>query len=344
MADALAPPAVDSPVDAGAPPAADTPARTPHSPPNWAVVTADVPCPLCDYSLRGLAEPRCPECGYASNWHDLLNREKFQHPYLFEHHARRQPLRSYLKTLAGGRRPHRFWTSLDANHRAYPRRLVAYWLIGVLFTLTTGFGVRYFADGLKVWDENEASRRGMLATAAGPGGAGYARQFTRSAYGSLAAYLDTVFPLPPSKRFFQQVWSQSDVTLALKIVLLFVSWPLATYAVLMIFRTSMRRARVRPVHVLRCAVYSGDVAAWLGLLWMVLLLLNRDNASHNRAAAETALMAALLLWAVATYRLVVAYHHYLRFDRPAAVVLCSQLILGLAAACLLVQDFVWLLL
>jgi hypothetical protein len=130
-----------------------------------------------------------------------------------------------------------------------------------------------------------------------------------------------------------------------KIVLLSLSWPLATYAVLMIFQTSIRRARVRPVHVLRCAAYSGDVALWLGPILLVALFVMTGRGGYPyRTVAESTLLAAMMLWAVATYRLVVAYHHYLRFDRPAAVVLASQLILGLAAACLLVHDFVWLLL
>ena len=344
MADALAPPAVDRRVDSDVPTPATSAAR-PETPPDWSTFTADVPCPLCDYSLRGLAEPRCPECGYASNWHDLLNREKFEHPCLFEHHARRRPLRSYLKTLAGGFRPHRFWTSLDANHRAYPRRVVAYWLIGVLFTLATGFGVHYGTEAWTLWERHANVRQGMLARLAGPGGQAFAQQVTMN-YGTMTKFLDLNYPVPPSKRFFQQVWGWSRVrTLPLKMTLMFLSWPLATYAVLMIFQTSMRRARVRPIHVLRCAVYSGDVAIWLGpILLLSLLVITGRGGFTYRTVAETILIAAMMLWAVATYRLVVAYHHYLRFDRPAAVVLASQLILGLAAACLLVHDFVWLLL
>jgi hypothetical protein len=31
----------------------------------------DLPCPRCDYNLRGLAVPRCPECGYRFTWSDL---------------------------------------------------------------------------------------------------------------------------------------------------------------------------------------------------------------------------------------------------------------------------------
>ena len=60
-------------------------------------------CPLCGYSLRGLAaavphEPRCPECGYSFEWFGLLQAREFHHPYLFEHHPRRN-LWSFARTL-----------------------------------------------------------------------------------------------------------------------------------------------------------------------------------------------------------------------------------------------------
>src|SRR5687768_524801 len=68
--------------------------------PDWDAVAKDVHCPLCGYNLSGLTEPRCPECGYASDWDDLLHPERNLHPYLFEHHARRRPMRSFARTLA----------------------------------------------------------------------------------------------------------------------------------------------------------------------------------------------------------------------------------------------------
>src|SRR5687768_18521450 len=47
----------------------------PAAAPAWAGAATrpdEVPhCPLCDYDLRGLAEPRCPECGYRFTWEEL---------------------------------------------------------------------------------------------------------------------------------------------------------------------------------------------------------------------------------------------------------------------------------
>jgi DNA-directed RNA polymerase subunit RPC12/RpoP len=43
---------------------------------------SDVACPLCGYDLRALTEPRCPECGYAFTWPDLVDPARRPHPYL----------------------------------------------------------------------------------------------------------------------------------------------------------------------------------------------------------------------------------------------------------------------
>jgi len=34
-------------------------------------VSQDVPCPQCEYNLRGLTIPRCPECGFRFDWTTL---------------------------------------------------------------------------------------------------------------------------------------------------------------------------------------------------------------------------------------------------------------------------------
>ena len=55
--------------------------------PNWQTVTDDVECFRCGYNLRGLAQPRCPECGLEFEWADLFDPARRRHPYLFEHQA-----------------------------------------------------------------------------------------------------------------------------------------------------------------------------------------------------------------------------------------------------------------
>lgn len=335
-----APPVADDPASGSAPaaPAGAPPGASVASAPDWEAFTGEVQCPLCSYNLRGLTEPRCPECGYASTWTELLDVEQRRHPYLFEHQDGRRA-RSFFRTLVGGLRPARFWKSLHANHQVYLGRLLAYWALTATIALASGFGIRYVVDGFELWRDNESGRRFVMASSARPVGARYVQQGIQT-YGSLAAYLDVEFPLPPARRFFNEVIARSGLAVPLKLTVLVVLWPVATFAALMIFVASMRRARVRRVHVLRCAVYSGDVAAWLAVPWLATLLVRGDI--HGRREMMTALVVALVLWAVASYRLLAAYRHYLRFDHAAGVVLATQVIVGLAAACLLIKDLVWL--
>src|SRR5688572_1004938 len=136
-----------------APPAeaAAPPRSAPQDSPDWSALREDVRCPLCEYDLRGLAEPRCPECGYRFDWPDLTDPERRRHPYLFEHHPRRNAW-SFVRTMAGGLRPARFWSSLKPSQPSRPGRLVLYWLIASLL-LPLGYAATFAWTGLMEADE-----------------------------------------------------------------------------------------------------------------------------------------------------------------------------------------------
>src|SRR4051812_15199206 len=96
-----------------------------------AVSNADgeaVCCPLCDYDLRGLPEPRGPECGCELDWADLFDPNRQRHPYLFERHPRRN-LWSFAQTLVAGWRPNAFWSGLRPTHAVRTGRLMLYALL-----------------------------------------------------------------------------------------------------------------------------------------------------------------------------------------------------------------------
>jgi hypothetical protein len=120
----------------------------------------------------------------------------------------------------------------------------------------------------------------------------------------------------------------------------------------MIFRISMRRAKIRSIHVLRCLLYSWDAALWVGLGSSILFLTGRFlldwfrpprvlqgvfyNSRRFSAAglssrdlfdyANRVLLGLLLLCIL---RLCIAYRKYLRFDWPTATVIASQAIVVL---------------
>src|SRR5437764_722573 len=99
--------------------------------PDWQTQREEIHCPMCEYLLRGLAEPRCPECGYRFAWKDLLDARLRPHPYLFEHHPESK-FKSFWKTAWGGLRPGKFWSTLHAAQPSKPRRLLAYWVMAML--------------------------------------------------------------------------------------------------------------------------------------------------------------------------------------------------------------------
>ncbi|MDB5291493.1 MAG: hypothetical protein JWL69_2734, partial [Phycisphaerales bacterium] len=115
--------------------------------------------------------------------------------------------------------------------------------------------------------------------------------------------------------------------------IIMLAWPWLTFLSLMIFQVSMRRAKVKPNHVLRCILYSSDVILWCGIL---LLLMNatlggiaifRGSAIGDIGEVDLFVimpwLTALLLF---TYRLNVAYWNYLRFRHVVATILSTQLI------------------
>src|SRR3954462_12737452 len=96
---------------------------TPPSAPDWSLLSETIRCPLCQYDLRGLIEPRCPECGYRFDWPDLLDPAKRVHPYLFESPPQRN-VRSFLRTWIGQFLPRRFWRKIRPAQAVNARRLL----------------------------------------------------------------------------------------------------------------------------------------------------------------------------------------------------------------------------
>ena len=92
--------------------------------PDWEKIDHSVECPLCRYNLRGLNEARCPECGFAFDWREILDITRRKHPYLFEHHPE-QNVWSFCWTLAGGLNPWLFWRTLHPAQLADEWRLTA---------------------------------------------------------------------------------------------------------------------------------------------------------------------------------------------------------------------------
>ena len=306
----------------------------------------DVRCPLCDYDLRGLAEERCPECGYRFVWADISDPTRRLHRYLFEHHPERN-VWSFVRTLGGGLRPRRFWTSLHPAQPSRPVRLLLYWLAGLALLAAVVAG--HYA----LWFVQSASRaqaqRAVVVQSWGP----EERHQLNREFGTFENFLDTFHPLPPSREFYRKAWEEEG-QFTYHFAAFWLVWPWAVVLVLvLLFRFSMRRARVRRVHVLRCALYSFDAVVWLAVVGAAALGLRALDwygvappvlmrlvpaapfdtsdpiAYRPDVFTDTLFWGGLLVVALTTYRLTMAVRHYLRFDHAAATVLSAELIAGM---------------
>jgi hypothetical protein len=270
-------------------------------------------CPLCGYNLRGLTEPRCPECGYQFAWLDLLDPRRREHPFLFEHHPKR-PVWSFVKTLAGGLRPKAFWTGLNPRMPSRPLRLALYWVV-CMASLALG-AAGWFAAA---WADQQRSDLG-----------GYRQVFHVS---SLPRY---------SWRSTRDVGLETILRGLLRASAGCALWCLATLLALLIFQASMRRAKVRLIHIVRCVVYSLDLIAWAGPMLLLAGLLDAAfvlsgvwlGPSYLAHAGMLLLLAAPV---VACFRLARGYRHYLGFRHAAGVAVAVQVIVVLLAVVLLLN-------
>lgn len=298
--------------------------------PDWSTINWDVHCPLCEYNLRGLNVPRCPECGYRFAWKEVLDPNRREHPYLFEHHPRRN-LWSFRKTVWGAMRPKRFWTSLHPVMPSHPGRMLAYWL-ATFFCFAVVATVILCQAGIfdVAWNlfEGRGARMGRMPV----WGFG----------GPVRVTVPTNLPLWVWEFLSSVEGACDDADELIWMNLLVLSaWPFLTLLSLRVFRWSMRRAKVNKVHVRRCVLYSFDmIPPALTMLMAFLLLIGQVIAGGNTAWHELFLLFLPLLPVMfGARRLYHAYARYLRFDRPFLTVLASQIMVLLAV---MIEWLPWL--
>jgi hypothetical protein len=278
--------------------------------PDWESMQTEVTCPLCDYNLRGLIQPRCPECGYTFAWDDLLDEARRHHRYIFEHHAKRT-LWSFARTLLGGLRPKRFWSELHPWQKSHPMRLVLYLNIIVLIAM-----LPMLIEGL--WHPVSA----------------FLPSFTPSYRRSMAWSASMDFPWN-----ILEAPLQADARELLRgLFVVSLALPVVTYLLLMIFQQTMRKAKLRFAHVLRCITYSADVALWPVLPLCLLTVMNGSPHTAYQWEEEIAWMVFFslgLIWLTFIWRMICAYRYYLRFDHPAATIISVQIIILLGVGLIL---------
>ncbi|MBC8107244.1 MAG: hypothetical protein H7Z14_11690 [Anaerolineae bacterium] len=281
------------------------------NPPDWSAITDTICCPLCEYDLRGLSVPRCPECGYQFDWPELLDADRRAKLFVFEH-AINHYRRAFLRTSIAGWAPWSFWRRLQPQQPIDLGRLRFYSLISVLL---------YFVSAGAI----------VLAT---PMVAAYAEK------------RDLIMALLDYDMAMSNIGSSIPVTIAL-CGFVYLIWPWLSFVTLRIFTDSMRRANVNTAHVLRCTLYSCDAGFVFGIL--ISLPAYAQVLNPRWIAFKTGLLfettelylfvAALLFSILTAIRLAFAYRLYLRFPHAAATAIASQIIVFLAISFVVATIF-----
>ncbi len=147
------------------------------------------------------------------------------------------------------------------------------------------------------------------------------------------ATLNQIFPPVLSGPFMARVWDRHASRAATGPVLaataIAIAWPWITFATMVIFRVSMRRAKIDPRHVLRAAVYGCDFGLLLaaaGTAGIAAVLAANPLMAGDPAPVLIFPVVLLACPVVGTYRLTFAYSRYLRFHLPFLTVLASQVV------------------
>lgn len=313
--------------------------------PDWSSQPEEICCPLCDYNLRGLTEPRCPECGYQFEWANILDPTQRIHAYLFEHYPKRN-IWSFVKTVLGSANPFAFWRSLHPYQPSNVRRLFLFWVLCVVIAVIPFLtaAVPFIADYPR---EVARSRSAELASLQ----KSYSmRTSVINQFGTVERYLDRLYPPINSKHFYLQLQNglkRQPMLMLLPFLMLI--WPWGTFLILLIFRQSMSRAKINIAHVMRCVLYSDGVLYAAFILTgpiLLLVLLAMTNLPPGMTMEvhlsrmvvlfmKLSCLAAPILWMFAFWRLIVAYQRYLRFPHAVATIISTQIILFLAICCAL---------
>jgi hypothetical protein len=258
-----------------------------HAAPDWStIIDREIACPLCGYNLRGLLEPRCPECGYTFDWEPLIHPPP-AHRFLFEHHPEHN-VRSFFHTWLMGLRPGRFWRDVQPTDVPRPGRLIVHWIAATSLVLLL-----------------------PLAAIANI-------VFVR------VSYIDL------SPEFWWAVLQRCITSADIWIAEVIFFWPIMTYGGLRIFRQSFARARLKPEHALRCALYSTDASFWVALVLVIMVGPLRQLVPwewrYIFGYGGYGVTAALVLSAYTSYRMRCACRYYLRMDHALGMALVTQLI------------------
>lgn len=281
---------------------------------DWAeaVPVESLVCRKCKYHLYGLRDTRCPECGEPFTWEQALDDYRRSRKPLFEYRWREEPVRSLVRTWRMALRPRKLWSAIDLHDppKVFPLTALVVIALGVMVVALAAPAVYHEAFYYLQWT-GQLRRQGRATS-----------QFSFGLWDVLNSALTS-----------RAVWRSVGM------VGTWWGWSLAA---LMIFQQSMRRGRVRIVHVFRACVFSVvPLAPVVAMLMVPLEILEFEVARRyfRLTFLDYAMPATVvLLLGCALYALTAAYRRYLKMPHAFGVALASQVIALLAtiATCSLI--------
>ncbi len=175
------------------------------------------------------------------------------HPYLFEHHPRRFYW-SFPRTILGALRPGRFWTALRPELPIRPRWLALFALLMAVVWMLT-LVVIPSGEVVKATFNNWQQRSAAEATYEAFSDAEKRLADSVNLEGYVALH-QRWYPLPTERAFWDEVWPYLEFNDVIMPALVVLAWPWLTLLALLIFRQSLRQARIRSGHLVRCCVYA----------------------------------------------------------------------------------------
>jgi hypothetical protein len=318
--------------------------------PDWTTIDREIACPLCEYNLRGLADPRCPECGHQFHWDDVLQPEAAVR-WLFEHTP--QPgIAAFWRTFIRALWPWRFWRTVKSTHAVRPPRLWGFLFRIVFINLVLAMALAAYPSFMA--GAGTAQRRSAELTRVTRGvivdPVGWERAFAEYRVADAQGYLDKFYPAMTWGRY-GQVWSHAlldthalgaygfwpgpgfsrTYAATIRMVILSAGWPILTLATFIIFRVSLRLAGVRWSHILRIVAYCSAVSVIQAPLWLAInairpwryfdLPVGWDDILGLRSGRGLTLY---LTSALLMMFLIIASRRYLRLPHAGSVAAASQ--------------------
>ncbi len=299
----------------------------------------DLACPICSYSLRGLAEPRCPECGYRFDWDALRAAIKAKHPYLYEH-GRGPAIMRMVRTFVHGLRPGKFWATLSAATEIRLRRLALYWIVVAMFVVAGILVIVPYAkfrgdarrdlamqtrQNLISGDAGQSSRRARMEADTQVDFHRRRRFWKPTPVAMVVAILAAGVSRMVTWRGLGRGYSESLVYVIYAAALA-VLWPWITLALLGIFVQSRGRAKIRWAQLVRCVVYSGDVAIFCGVAAIAFGVFQASFDRRFQGVIPEAIFLLLLTMVAAGWKLSIALGKYLHMPHALAVAASTQII------------------